>query len=110
MPWASGRIPYTAGPKTECVAADRVAASPKPQPQSLIAMSYGGRNVTVGNPMPWAWPGAEEEGACAMGVKVAEWKRSISRLCSLALPGLQGSAEEASPPSPGCPSCPSSPL
>lgn len=23
---------------------------------SLLAMSYGGRNVTVGNPMPWAWP------------------------------------------------------
>lgn len=26
--WASGRIPYTASPKTGCVATDRVAASP----------------------------------------------------------------------------------
>lgn len=35
-------------------------------------MSYGGRNVTVGNPMPWAWPG--EECQCRVGVKVGGWK------------------------------------
>lgn len=35
-------------------------------------MSYGGRNVTVGNPMPRAWPG--EECQCGVGVKVGGWK------------------------------------
>lgn len=29
MPWVSSGIPYAASPKTECMAADRVAASPR---------------------------------------------------------------------------------
>lgn len=75
---------------------------PQPQPGSLVAMSYGGRNVTVGNPMPWAWPWGRGRGCVCSGSEGRRVEKEHQRPCSLALPGIQGRAEEGSPPSPGC--------
>lgn len=63
-------------------------------------MSYGGRNVAVGNPMPWAWPGAEEDCACAVGVQGGGWKQPGS---------AQGSREPGATPLLAVPPPPQSP-
>lgn len=56
-------------------------------------MSYGGRNVAVGNPMPGAWWGWGRASAGSGGEGWVDRKRGVSCHCSLALP-VQDSERE----------------
>lgn len=87
-----GELPPTASPKTGVVATDRVAASAS---RGHIGMSYGGRNVTVGNPMPG--PGLEE---CSVwvGVKVgAGGEQTVSRPLQPGCSGVPSSESTRKP-------------